>query len=86
VRKSGQSFLFRRNYRWPVSAIEGTGGRVQRRRTLVAQVFGLADATTREPQFDPKFIERVRKMEFPQLMFLPEKAGVFTVDSMLPSG
>ncbi|MBV9762095.1 MAG: hypothetical protein JO340_16140 [Acidobacteriaceae bacterium] len=69
----------------PLAGISNRGyrGRVQRRRTLVGQVFGLADATTREPQFDPKFVERVRRMEFPQLMFLPEKAGVFTVDSML---
>jgi len=69
----------------PLAGVDNRGyrGRIQRRRTLVAQVFGLADATTGEPQFNPAFVDRVRKMEFPQLMFLPEKAGLFAVDSML---
>ena len=69
----------------PLAGVDNRGyrGRVQRRRTLVAQVFGLADSITREPQFNPAFIDRVRKMEFPQLMFLPEHAGVFAVDSLL---
>jgi len=69
----------------PLAGVDNKGyrGRIQRRRTLVAQVFGLADAITREPQFNPTFIDRVRQMEFPQLLFLPEKAGIFTVDSML---
>lgn len=69
----------------PLAGVDNRGfrGRIQRRRTLVAQVFGLADSATREPQFNPAFVDRVRKMEFPHLMFLPEKAGVFAVDSML---
>jgi hypothetical protein len=69
----------------PLAGVDNRGyrGRIQRRRTLVAQVFGLADSATREPQFNPAFVDRVRKMEFPQLMFLPERAGVFAVDSML---
>jgi hypothetical protein len=69
----------------PIAGVDNRGyrGKIQRRRTLVAQVFGLADAATKEPQFNPAFVNRVRKMEFPQLMFLPEKAGVFSVDSML---
>jgi len=49
----------------------------------VAQVFGLADAKTGAPEFNPLFVDRVRKMEFPQLMFLPQQAGVFDVDSLL---
>ena len=69
----------------PLAGVENRGfrGRVQRRRTLVAQVFGLADARTGTPEFNPSFVDRVRRMEFPQLMFLPQKAGVFEVDSML---
>jgi hypothetical protein len=69
----------------PLAGVDNRGfrGRIQRRRTLVAQVFGLADAATGEPQFNPAFVDRIRKMEFPQLMFLPEKAGLFAVDSML---
>lgn len=69
----------------PLAGVDNRGyrGKIQRRRTLVAQVFGLADSFTREPQFNPTFVERVRKMEFPQLMFLPAQAGVFSVDSML---
>ena len=69
----------------PLAGVSNRGfrGKIQRRRTLVAQVFGLADSATKEPQFSPAFVDRVRKMEFPQLMFLPEKTGVFPVDSML---
>ncbi len=69
----------------PLAGVDNKGyrGKVQRRRTLVAQVFGLADPATREPQFSPSFVDRVRKMEFPQLTFLPEKPGIFEVDSML---
>ena len=69
----------------PLAGLDNRGyrGRIQRRHTLIAQVFGLADSVTREPQSNPVFIDRVRKMEFPQLMFLPEMAGVFAVDSML---
>lgn len=69
----------------PLSGIDNRGfrGRIQRRRTLVAQVFGLADTRTGESQFSPAFVSRVRRMEFPQLMFLPRLAGIFEVDSLL---
>lgn len=55
----------------PLAGVDNRGfrGRIQRRRTLVAQVFGLADARTGTPEFNPSFVDRVRKMEFPQLMF-----------------
>jgi hypothetical protein len=70
---------------FPLAGVDNRGyrGRIQRRRTLVAQVFGLADARTGTPEFNPSFVDRVRKMEFPQLMFLPQHGGVFAVDSML---
>lgn len=58
-------------------------GKVHRPRCTVAQVFGLADPRTQKAEFNPTFVDRVRKMEFPQLMFLPKKAGLFTVDSLL---
>jgi hypothetical protein len=69
----------------PLAGIDNKGfrGKVQRRRTIIGQIFGLADSQTQELQFSPSFISRVREMEFPQLMFLPKKAGVLTVDSML---
>jgi len=69
----------------PLAGVDNRGyrGRIQRRRTLVAQVFGLADSVTGEAQFNPSFVDRIRRMEFPQLMFLPQKSGVFEVDSML---
>jgi hypothetical protein len=69
----------------PLARVDNRGfrGRIQRRRTLCAQVFGLADTRTGTPEFNPSFVDRVRKMEFPQLMFLPRQAGVLDVDSML---
>jgi hypothetical protein len=69
----------------PLPEIENRGfrGRVQRRRCLVAQVFGLAETKTGRAQFSPSFVDRVRKMEFPQFMFLPKNAGFLEVDSLL---
>jgi hypothetical protein len=69
----------------PLMAVDNRGyrGKVQRRRCLVAQIFGLADTTTGRPEFSPSFVERVRRMEFPQLMFLPKKGGTIEVDSIL---
>lgn len=61
----------------------GYRGRVQRHLCLVSQVFGLADPRNGREEFSPKFVERIRKMEFPQLMFLPARAGLFEVDSLL---
>ncbi|MBZ5501273.1 MAG: hypothetical protein LAN59_03395 [Acidobacteriia bacterium] len=62
---------------------KGYRGKVQRRLCLVAQVFGLADPKTHRQEFSPLFVERVRKMEFPQLMFLPACPGFLEVDSLL---
>ena len=61
----------------------GYRGRIHRRRCLVGQVFGLADTKTGHAEFSPEFVRRVRKMEYPQLLFLPKKAGLLEVDSML---
>jgi hypothetical protein len=69
----------------PLAGIDNSGyrGKVQRRRTLIAQVFGLADSKTGEPQFSSSFVNRMRKMEFPQLIFLPKTPGILEVDSMM---
>ena|SRR2546430_669890 len=61
----------------------GYPGRVDRHRCLIAQVFGLTDAKTGRIEFSPIFVERIRKMEYPQLLFLPRQPGVFDVDSVL---
>jgi hypothetical protein len=69
----------------PLSEIDNRGyrGRVDRSRCLVAQVFGLADTKTGHAEFSLEFIDRVRKMEFPQFMFLPKQPGLLEVDSLL---
>jgi hypothetical protein len=61
----------------------GYRGRIQRHLCLVGQVFGLLDPKTGREEFSPSFVERVRKMEFPQLMFLPDHGGLLEVDSIL---
>lgn len=92
--ETNEEFIVLRAKRRPVILIQpelgllgvhnkGYKGRVQRRRCLVAQIFGLADPKTARPDFSPSFVDRVRKMEFPQLFFLPRKPGTLDVDSML---
>lgn len=92
--ETNEEFLVIRAKRRPVLLIQpeiplngvrnrGYRGRIQRRRCLVAQVFGLADTKTGQAQFNPSFVDRVRKMEFPQFMFLPRKTGLLHVDSLL---
>jgi hypothetical protein len=61
----------------------GYRGKVQRHLCLVGQVFGVVDPRTGREEFSPSFIERVRKMEFPQLMFLPARPGLLEIDSLL---
>ncbi len=61
----------------------GYRGKVQRNLCLVAQIFGLADVTTKRQEFSSNFIDRVRTMEFPELMFLPARPGFLEVDSIL---
>jgi hypothetical protein len=92
--ETNEEFLVIRAKRRPVLLIQpeapllgvdnrGYRGKVQRRRCLVAQIFGLADTQTGAPEFSSTIIDRVRKMEFPQLFFLPKHAGLLDVDSML---
>lgn len=91
--ETNEEFLVIRAKRRPVVLIQpeapvavdnrGYRGKIQRRRCLVAQIYGLADTRTNNPEFSPSFVDRVRKMEFPQFLFLPQKAGLFDVDSLL---
>jgi hypothetical protein len=62
---------------------KGFRGRVSRKRCLVAQVYGLQDVNSGRAEFSPSFVDRVRRMEFPHLMFLPKRTGLFAVDSLL---
>jgi hypothetical protein len=69
----------------PSLGVENRGyrGRIQRHLCLVGQVFGLVDSKTGRAEFNPSFVDRVRKMEFPQLMFIPARPGFVEVDSLL---
>src|ERR1700733_8563163 len=58
-------------------------GAMQRRRCLVAQVYGTRYTATNELKYPPLFVERVRRMLYPHLMFLTEKRGPFEVASIL---
>jgi len=58
------------------------GGRINRHLCLVAPCFGVSDALGRR-KFPVTFIDRVRKLEFPHFMFLPQEAGVLDKDSLL---
>ncbi len=60
----------------------GYGGKVDRHKCTVAQIFSLEDTKTGDAKFSPEFVERLRKMEYPQFMFLP-KCGILPVDSLL---
>jgi len=92
--ETNEEFLVVRAKRRPVilvqpeislSAVQNQGyrGRIERRRCLVAQIFGLADSKTGQAEFNPSFVDRVRKMEFPQFMFLPQRPGLLEIDSLL---
>jgi hypothetical protein len=69
----------------PPFGIDNSGyrGKTQRHLCLVAQVFGLVDMRTGRQEFSTSFVERVRRMEFPELMFLPARPGFLDVDSLL---
>jgi hypothetical protein len=93
--EANEEFLVIRAKRRPVILIQpemprieantrgGYRGRIQRRRSLVAQIFGLYDLATGREEFPPSFVDRVRSLEFPQLMFLPKQAGLLDMDSLL---
>lgn len=92
--KSEEEFLVIRAKRRPVILIQnepplsgvdnrGFSGKFHRKRCLVAQVYSLVDSVTERPKFNPAIIDRIREMEFPELLFLPRLPGLFKVESML---
>jgi hypothetical protein len=91
--ETNEEFVVIRAKRRPVILIQpeasagfdnrGYRGIIDRHKCLVAQVFGLTDAKTGRVEFSPVFVERIRKMEYPQFFFLPKQVGIFQVDSFL---
>jgi hypothetical protein len=92
--ETNEEFVVIRAKRRPVMLIQpetslideenkGFRGRIRRNLCLVAQIFGLADAQTGRQEFNPAFVDRVRRMEFSELMFLPKQPGILEVDSFL---
>jgi len=69
----------------PIEGFKEAGyhGTIWRPLSLIGQVFGLADTASGESDFGPNFIRNLKKLDFPQLMFLPKHKGLFVVDSML---
>ncbi len=59
----------------------GYRGKFSRSRVLVAQMFSIVDTRTGKAKYDNALIERVRRLEFPQLLFMPKATGF--VDSIL---
>lgn len=59
------------------------GAPVSRNLALVAQIYSIYSAKSGEMKFDPGFIANIRELKYPQLMFLPQHAGVINVDSIL---
>lgn len=67
----------------PLAELSERGKRkLGRRRVTVAQTFSLVDQKTGAAKYEQALIERVRRLEFPQLFFLP-KAGGLAVESLL---
>ncbi len=61
----------------------GYKAKFSRQLCLVALCFGIVDKDTNRTKFDPALIDRIRAMEFPQVMFLPQSPGVFEGDGMV---
>lgn len=56
-------------------------GRIWRPLCLIAPIFSLEFPNTANEKFSASFVERMRKLEFPQLMFLPSYKDALSVDS-----
>ncbi|MGH9841076.1 MAG: hypothetical protein ACREEM_20155 [Blastocatellia bacterium] len=67
----------------PPEINKGFRGKLARKRCLIAQVYSLKDTKTGVAKFSPDFVARMRKLEFPQFLFFPQKAGILEVDSFL---
>jgi hypothetical protein len=58
------------------------GAKIWRPRCLVAQVFSVADKESNDLKFPEQFLDNVKRLKYPQLLFLPKSAGLFEVDGM----
>lgn len=56
--------------------------KLQRHLCTVAQGFGLANARG-DTRCDLALLDRIRALEFPQLMYLPKHSGLFDMDGLL---
>jgi hypothetical protein len=56
-------------------------GTIWRPLCLIAPIFSLEFPHTGNEKFSASFVERMRKLEFPQLMFLPKYKAALSVDS-----
>ena len=92
--KSREEFLVIRAKRRPVVLVQsvppitggenrGYKGKFARPLCLVAQAYSIADKPTGQTKFVPGLVDRVRLMEFPQIMFLPALPGALDGDGML---
>lgn len=93
--RAGEEFVVIRAKKRPVVLIQppdpqlraidtrGYTGRVVRDLAPVALCFGAVHERTQESRFLPEFIDRVRRLEYPQFLFLPAAGGPLYVDSIL---
>jgi len=92
--RSREEFIVIKAKRRPVILVQSAGplhsgenrgykAKFARPLCLVAQCFGIVDKETQRSKFDPALIDRVRVMEFPQIMFLPQSPGIFEGDGLL---
>lgn len=58
------------------------GAKIWRRLCLVAQVFSVADKESNKLKFPLNFLDNVKRLKYPQLLFLPKQKGVFEVDGL----
>jgi len=66
----------------PVKALPG-GSRLNWPLAIVAPCYSVV-GPMRRAKYPTEFIERVRRLEFPEVFFLPEEAGALDQDSLLP--
>jgi hypothetical protein len=57
------------------------GGRINRPLCLVIPVFSLTVRHTSQLKYKSEFVDRMRKMEFPEFFYLPQKTGAISVPS-----
>ena len=60
-----------------------SGGVINRRHCLVAPVFSINEPNSRESKFRQEFIDNVRRLMYPNFMYLPMDGGPLTDNSLL---